>query len=111
MTQQEPDYLIKESQVKALEETLDEYGLWATAAGVRKSFRSRPASTCVEDITLEGAAIVQSAKKAERERVLDTFAEVEYLHDVDGITYPDLYNEFIQRYKKLRTDSTGDDER
>lgn len=44
----------------------------------------------------------QQARKDERKQVLDIFAEVEHLHDVDGITYPDLYNEFIQRYKSLR---------
>ena len=46
--------------------------------------------------------IAQEAAKAAREKVLDVFAEVEYLHNVDEITYPDLYNEFIQRYKSLR---------
>ena len=44
-----------------------------------------------------------------RSDIIKTFAEVERLHDVDGITYPDLYNEFIERLKKLR--STGGEPR
>ena len=53
------------------------------------------------------AAIREQAKREERKKVLGVFAEVEYLHDVDGITYPDLYNEFIQRYKSLRSTTTA----
>jgi hypothetical protein len=47
--------------------------------------------------------VAEVAAARAREKVLGVFSEVEYLHDVDGITYPDLYNEFIQRYKSLRT--------
>jgi hypothetical protein len=48
------------------------------------------------------AAITRTATLA----TLDEFQVIERMHDIDELSYPDLYNEFIKIYKSLRTQST-----
>jgi len=45
------------------------------------------------------AAIARAATLA----TLDKFQVVEQMHDVEDVSYPDLYNEFIKIYKSLHT--------
>ena len=82
--------------------------------------RTRPhtpaPSTVVEDITFEGAAIVQAARAeaaraatlSECERIYGLFHEVEQLH-LNGMSYPDLYNEMVERIKTIHTEPLSKD--
>jgi hypothetical protein len=56
------------------------------------------------------AAIARTATLAECERIYGLFHEVEMLH-LNGMAYPDLYNEMVARIKFIHTEPLSKDGR
>ena len=92
------EYIITEEQLSRIEKRFipGEYGL-----RIIKDIRTHPHTPAPTD---EQCRICSEATaRAATLATLDEFQVVEQMHDVEDVSYPDLYNEFIKIYKSLRT--------